>query len=125
MPYGQEHRDLLNEYVAVNEKSTDIAMSSWFENLALLVIVLNALWIGVEVDINDSGTSQTPFFVVENIFCVLFTAEIVIRLLSYKKPSYFCTDKELRFWNVFDMALVLFSPSCRNLLLFPTPSTLT
>jgi len=86
---------------------TDIAMSSWFENLALLVIVLNALWIGVEVDINDSGTSQTPFFVVENIFCVLFTAEIVIRLLSYKKPSYFCTDKELRFWNVFDMLLVL------------------
>ncbi|CAD7960633.1 unnamed protein product [Amoebophrya sp. A120] len=89
---------------------TDIAMASWFENFALLVIVLNALWIGVEVDIND-GTKDAPpeelFVVVENVFCVLFTAEIFVRLMSYKKALFFCTDKELRFWNIFDLLLVL------------------
>ncbi|CAD7937834.1 unnamed protein product [Amoebophrya sp. A25] len=87
---------------------TDIAMAQWFENTALFVIVLNALWIGVEVDLNSGDDSNKDVFIaVENIFCVLFTAEIVIRLLSYKKPLFFCTDKELRFWNIFDMVLVL------------------
>ena len=28
---------------------TTVALSTWFENVALLVIILNALWIGVEV----------------------------------------------------------------------------
>jgi len=86
---------------------TNVALAAWFDNLALIVIVLNALWIGVEVDANDGDGDQTVFDVVEHIFCTLFTLEILIRLFSYKKIKFFFTDQELYFWNIFDLFLVL------------------
>ena len=56
---------------------TNIALAQWFDNVALFVIVCNALWIGVEVDQNPSNdptkTTEkkdgiTVFEVMENVF---------------------------------------------------------
>lgn len=92
------------------------ASRDWrFETAALTVIVLNACWIGVDLDYNpqnlesdqDESMPAGVFFVVENIFCFCFTSEIIVRLLAYLRISYFFTDPKLKYWNVFDLVLVL------------------
>mmetsp|Transcript_28057 Transcript_28057/g.77511 ORF Transcript_28057/g.77511 Transcript_28057/m.77511 type:complete len:494 (-) Transcript_28057:622-2103(-) len=78
-----------------------------FENAVFAVILLNAAWIGVEIDFNHS-MSKWILVAVENTFCILFTLELGIRLLVYRPHMLnFLLDPELRRWNIFDLVLVL------------------
>jgi len=88
-----------------------ISEHSLFEPVCLLVIVLNAIWIGVELDLRDpdAGSDDTPLYtdVIENIFCGIFTLEILLRMVVYKKFYYFFIDPLKWMWNIFDLSLVL------------------
>lgn len=96
-----------------NDSKFAILSKDWrFETWALCVIVLNASWIGVDVDYNpanndDSTVPADVFTGVENFFCVCFTSEIIVRVLAYRKLGYFFTDPVLKYWNLFDLTLVL------------------
>mmetsp|Transcript_66841 Transcript_66841/g.105736 ORF Transcript_66841/g.105736 Transcript_66841/m.105736 type:complete len:699 (+) Transcript_66841:89-2185(+) len=79
-----------------------------FENSAICLIVLNAIWIGVDVDMNrpSSGIPKSFFEVGEIVFCVLFTGELLIRFLAYKHKEQFFKDPDMKNWNIFDTVLV-------------------
>ena len=40
------------------------------------------------------------FEIVENIFCTLFSLELLIRFMGYSRLKFFFTDLELAKWNV-------------------------
>ncbi|EEQ98642.1 conserved hypothetical protein [Perkinsus marinus ATCC 50983] len=79
------------------------------QNWALVVIVLNAVWIGIDEDHNfpDSGMPLVVFDVGEHIFGFCFTFEILVRIFAYRNKMDFFNDKHLRFWNLFDLCLVV------------------
>jgi len=89
----------------------DIAYSAWFLNITILIIVLNAIWMLVDVEWNHvnlrgpDGTTplETLGIVMENVFCSYFTVEILIRLLAFKRWTFMFKDA----WFIFDFLLVI------------------
>mmetsp|Transcript_93423 Transcript_93423/g.146975 ORF Transcript_93423/g.146975 Transcript_93423/m.146975 type:complete len:718 (-) Transcript_93423:424-2577(-) len=80
--------------------------SAWFDYLTGFLILTNAVQIGVQTDYAARHRGQDPpgyFRVLEIWFCVLFTTELGIRLVSESKR--FFTMKGWR-WNVFDVVVV-------------------
>mmetsp|Transcript_92231 Transcript_92231/g.183134 ORF Transcript_92231/g.183134 Transcript_92231/m.183134 type:complete len:593 (+) Transcript_92231:52-1830(+) len=76
-----------------------------FENLTLLVIGLNALWIWVDTDLNPGPMlimSPPVFQFAEHFFCCYFSYEWTIRFLAFKRKRDCLRD----FWFVFDSFLV-------------------
>jgi len=82
-----------------------IARNQYFENLTLLVIVANALWIWVDTDLNTADTliqADLMFQIMENLFCLFFTLELIIRFMAFRIKKTAFTDR----WFVFDVVLV-------------------
>lgn len=83
-----------------------IARSSIFENTTLVVVFINAIWIWIDTDFNSSETlnkAHPVFIIVENFFCAYFTAELLVRFMSFRKKRYCLQDA----WFNFDSVLVL------------------
>lgn len=84
----------------------ELLSSTKFEFLTIAVIVLNTIWLGVDMELNTSTMlvdSHWGFVVVENFFAIYFTFEIVLRLGSFVHWSGCLRDK----WFLFDAALVI------------------
>lgn len=83
-----------------------IAKSSLLERATMTVIFLNAVWLSIDLEFNQEADIivEAPplFFVVENLFCTYFTAELLIRYLVYTRTWYAMKDP----WFVFDLLLV-------------------
>jgi hypothetical protein len=101
-----EYRPNLNNTIFAR-----IAVKDSFGHCTLVVIVLNALWIGWEVDNNHANlerNSSEPIPVLaktmENLFCTFFSIELAIRFLAYTRKCDFFKEA----WNIFDGVLVLF-----------------
>mmetsp|Transcript_46873 Transcript_46873/g.81512 ORF Transcript_46873/g.81512 Transcript_46873/m.81512 type:complete len:715 (-) Transcript_46873:139-2283(-) len=86
-----------------------IYVNPWFERVALVLIVLNAFWIGFDVDFNkdDSDVPKAVFEVGDNIFCALFFMELIVRYMAYPRTWDFFTDPDMYLWNIFDLLLVM------------------
>ncbi|CAK9001594.1 unnamed protein product [Durusdinium trenchii] len=83
-----------------------IVRSTHFENLCMFVIFLNAIWIGIDMSLNDAEVlayADAPFVVVENLFCCFFFFEILVRLLAFDRTWGAFKDR----WFLFDFALVV------------------
>jgi len=83
-----------------------IARSQVFENLTLFVVFVNAIWIGVDTDLNDAAllvSADYPFLIAENTFCFYFTCELLIRFGAFEKKLNCLRDA----WFDFDLCLVL------------------
>lgn len=97
-----------------------IAFDPYFQNTTLLIIVFNAVWIGIDVQANhpiyktqrdlhlplaERPLPLEPYStIVENLFCLYFTGELLVRFLSFKRKA----DCRKDGWFVFDGLLVLF-----------------
>jgi hypothetical protein len=110
---GKKRMSQVNRKDLESSVFAQIEQNSWFQNTTLVVIVLNAIWIFVDVEWNhtnlaDEETGKLPLeptaTVIENIFCVYFTVEVLIRLLAFDKKYMFWKDG----WFVFDSILVTF-----------------
>lgn len=80
-----------------------------FENAALVLIVVNAAWIGFDIDWNGTKGSNVPdivFEVGESMFCAVFLLELLVRIFAYRHKEQFFYDPDMRKWNVFDLVLV-------------------
>eukprot|EP00927_Polykrikos_kofoidii_P073259 TRINITY_DN6930_c0_g2_i2.p1 TRINITY_DN6930_c0_g2~~TRINITY_DN6930_c0_g2_i2.p1 ORF type:complete len:838 (+),score=153.37 TRINITY_DN6930_c0_g2_i2:298-2514(+) len=103
----------------------DIATNSYFEQITLLMISANALWIAIDTDLNDDEVlvyAHPVFQTAENVFCAFFAGEWVIRLASFRnkldgfKDAWFVFDgimvsmMILETW-VFNACIVLFATS--------------
>ncbi|CAE7434068.1 SNRPA1 [Symbiodinium natans] len=88
-----------------------VAYSPCFLNVALLVIVLNALWMLVDTEwnhVNLRGSDgrrplQDISPVLENCFCSFFSIEILIRLFGFRRWRFMFKDV----WFLFDLLLVI------------------
>eukprot|EP00439_Symbiodinium_sp_Y106_P081895 s47_g21.t1 len=83
-----------------------IARSSIFDQLTVLVVSLNAIWIAIDTDNNDAvlvSDADQVFQVVENVFCTYFFGEIAIRFFAFERKKHAFMDK----WFLFDFLLVL------------------
>eukprot|EP00927_Polykrikos_kofoidii_P031277 TRINITY_DN26923_c0_g1_i1.p1 TRINITY_DN26923_c0_g1~~TRINITY_DN26923_c0_g1_i1.p1 ORF type:complete len:611 (+),score=122.11 TRINITY_DN26923_c0_g1_i1:249-2081(+) len=94
-----------------------IARSSVFSNMTLMTITVNALWIGFDAECNDSRVNDLPIAgcpvqpsddqfwrTGENMFCLFFTWELLIRLGAFKRKWWALRDH----WFKFDSILVTF-----------------
>eukprot|EP00931_Biecheleriopsis_adriatica_P101106 TRINITY_DN76318_c0_g1_i1.p1 TRINITY_DN76318_c0_g1~~TRINITY_DN76318_c0_g1_i1.p1 ORF type:complete len:609 (-),score=121.22 TRINITY_DN76318_c0_g1_i1:47-1852(-) len=82
-----------------------IATNHWFEQITLLVIGINAVWIAVDTDLNhaDLLSNALPVFqIAEQSFCTFFVVEWLIRFLALARKRDFRKD----IWLVFDLVLV-------------------
>lgn len=84
----------------------EVARNQLFKNITMLVIVMNAIWIGVDTDLNPADLevdSPLIFQVVDNFFCLFFSFEITVRFMAYQRSG----DAFKDFSFVFDLSLVL------------------
>jgi len=81
-----------------------VARSHVFEHMTHVVIASNALWIAVDTDLNGADSlleAKSIFVVAENLFCVYFTLEVIIRFMAFAdkfnclKDGWFCFDSFL------------------------------
>jgi len=82
-----------------------IARSQAFEIATLVLIGVNCLWMSVDADLNDATLlpeAEPIFQVAENLFCVLFTMELLLRFMALKFKRKCIRDP----WFVFDAFLV-------------------
>ncbi|CAJ1333220.1 unnamed protein product [Effrenium voratum] len=87
-----------------------IAGHRYFEGVTMVVILLNALCIGIDADYSarfyrPANLYQGPIFfiVTELFFAVYFTLELFLRFLGFKRKRRCFVD----FWFIFDFFLVL------------------
>lgn len=82
-----------------------IARSAHFENTTGVIILLNTIWIAIDIDNNNAAliSDAEPIFqIVENLFCAYFTIEMLIRFGAFARKCNACKDA----WFVYDMLLV-------------------
>eukprot|EP00403_Amphidinium_massartii_P028395 CAMPEP_0178387072 /NCGR_PEP_ID=MMETSP0689_2-20121128/8887_1 /TAXON_ID=160604 /ORGANISM="Amphidinium massartii, Strain CS-259" /LENGTH=639 /DNA_ID=CAMNT_0020007429 /DNA_START=124 /DNA_END=2041 /DNA_ORIENTATION=+ len=91
----------------------EVVRSFKFQMLTIFMIIINALWLGVDVEWNhtqlvDDGEDKLPLeplsTVVAWFFCIFFSAEIALRFLAFHRKMKCLTDG----WFVFDSTLVFF-----------------
>ncbi|CAE7656213.1 Cacna1g, partial [Symbiodinium pilosum] len=96
-----------------------IARDATFKSITMMVIIANALWIGIDTDLNSAELeieSPAIFQIVDNAFCFFFTFEITVRYFAFQnrkdafKDFSFCFDLCLvatMIWEVWVTTLVV------------------
>lgn len=81
-----------------------VVRSSAFQYATLVMVLCNALWVAVDLDVNGQPLlASPPFFQgVEHFFVSVFTVEMVLRFLAFKRSLDVCNDP----WFIFDLVLV-------------------
>eukprot|EP00931_Biecheleriopsis_adriatica_P041282 TRINITY_DN23617_c0_g1_i1.p1 TRINITY_DN23617_c0_g1~~TRINITY_DN23617_c0_g1_i1.p1 ORF type:complete len:740 (+),score=111.49 TRINITY_DN23617_c0_g1_i1:25-2244(+) len=82
-----------------------IVKSTLFENLTMVIIIMNVVWIGVDSLVNDADIlldADPPVIMLENAFCIFFTFELGVRFSAF--ASKFSALKDS--WFIFDSLLV-------------------
>jgi len=82
-----------------------VVTSSAFDLAIGMIVCLNAISIGVQVQVNASGSKEELTFDIINVlFVVLFTAELLARLLVTQR-QFFVGENVV--WNLFDSLVVV------------------
>jgi len=87
----------------------DIVQGKWFDTLCAAVIMCNALftWGTTNWEIANLDKSPTLFMdVVEVLFVVFYTIELVLKVSVHRGYFFVCTEMR---WNIFDTILVIVS----------------
>eukprot|EP00929_Paragymnodinium_shiwhaense_P050039 TRINITY_DN25221_c0_g1_i1.p1 TRINITY_DN25221_c0_g1~~TRINITY_DN25221_c0_g1_i1.p1 ORF type:complete len:703 (+),score=146.60 TRINITY_DN25221_c0_g1_i1:98-2206(+) len=114
--YEEQRKQLLGKMEAIEYKASDFyyeygclaetARSMWFQLTTMVIIVLNTMWMGIDAQFNTGDeTSKIAIYfeAVENVFCVLFTIELLIRFCAFERKMNCFYDP----WFAFDAALVV------------------
>ncbi|MCW7754811.1 ion transporter [Desulfobotulus sp. H1] len=79
-----------------------IAHNPYFKNFIIAMIILNAIVIGMETYPALYQPFKTGFYLIEKIFIIIFTIEIIIRITGSRPSWEFFRDG----WNLFDFFIV-------------------
>jgi voltage-gated sodium channel len=79
-----------------------VARHGIFEKVTLTVIVLNVVWMMIDIDFNKHQPPEVQYVIMDNFFCVFFCTELTIRFCAFAVKSDVCRDG----WFVFDSFLV-------------------
>jgi len=78
----------------IQRQAETLSSSSTFDMFFLMVIISNSILLGVQLEIASSSTddagSETSFLVLNVVYAVAFTFEIVVRLIAKGLKAYFC-----------------------------------
>lgn len=83
-----------------------LVCSSQFDLVIAILVFINALAIGIQTDWVTRNTSEDlprSFRILEVAFCVIFTVELILRILVYRIHLFYMPGWE---WNVFDLIIV-------------------
>jgi hypothetical protein len=86
--------------------SQAVARSDRFANITVIVVMLNAVYIGIDADWNTAENifdAHWFFCLSSNLFCVYFTFELVVRMLAFRHMRDALKDG----WFKFDLFLVI------------------
>ncbi|XP_072853564.2 voltage-dependent L-type calcium channel subunit alpha-1S isoform X1 [Pogona vitticeps] len=78
-----------------------LVTSSYFEYLMFFLIMLNTVCLGMQ-HYNQSETMNQVSDVLNVVFTILFTVEMIVKLIAFKAKGYFGDP-----WNVFDFLIVI------------------
>lgn len=132
-PHAEDHLENLGEPVYRVEDfykeegwAQAVATSDLFNNLTLVVIALNALYLGYDADRNDKDLlieADIGFVIGENVFCVFFTVELFIRFMAFERKLDCAKDDWFKF-DTFLVGLMVFETWIMSLVavLFPGQS---
>lgn len=87
-----------------------IARSERFNSCTLLVIVANAIYLGIDSDHNSAETlydAHAVFVLCEHLFCLYFTFELMVRFASFENKKNCLRDGWFRFDSVLVGDMVL------------------
>lgn len=88
-------------------KAFEITEHHLFTIITTVLIIVNAIGIGVQTDwMAQSDDVELPlaFSIIEGLFCIAFTTELAIRVAAYRSDFFF---KDWQ-WNMLDATLVAF-----------------
>ena len=83
-----------------------IARHPFFDNLTILVVLANSIWLGIDADLNTEPilfNAHPAIIFGENFFATYFTIEILIRFLAFQRKVHAFRD----LWFTFDLCLAL------------------
>jgi len=95
----------VHDFYKTSGVAQKVARHYIFENLTMLVILINALWIAVDTDLNHAAMlldAHPAFQIAEHAFCFYFSIEWAMRFLAFKRKRNCLRDS----WFVFDTFLV-------------------
>jgi len=95
------------ESMSFRQWSLIIVNHTAFDYIVAVFILLNGVAVGSQTDYmarNKTDEQPLAFQVVEMIFCIIFTAELSIRLYAFRRR--FFTTPGARGWNWFDFLVV-------------------
>lgn len=95
----------VTDFYAEDSVFTWIATHKLFEYTTLVVISVNAVWIGIDIDCNPAESlvnAKLTFIIAENFFCFYFSYEVATRFLAFERKRNCLKDA----WFVFDSLLV-------------------
>lgn len=87
----------------MREKSKNIVEHPYFSKTIMLVIILNALLIGLETYPSIYNSNVELFRTLDNVVLLIFIVEMVLKLSAYRF-EYFRDG-----WNLFDFGIVMLS----------------
>jgi len=79
--------------------------SPTFDRLSAVLLLLNAIFIGVQVECSFQPETPLAVLVVDYIFCVAFLVELTMRIWGLGCGAFFCHPQD-RAWNNFDFFIV-------------------
>lgn len=83
-----------------------IARHPFFDNITILVVMANSIWLGIDTDLNKEPilfNAHPAIIAGENFFCTYFTFEILVRFLAFQRKWRALKD----LWFAFDLFLAL------------------
>jgi len=91
----------------IHRASVRIVTHTWFDSIICVLIIANAVSIGVLTNYlathSSKGNVPTPFRVVDGLFCTAFTVEIILKIYVYQKSFFIGPSWG---WNLFDVGVV-------------------
>eukprot|EP00931_Biecheleriopsis_adriatica_P048844 TRINITY_DN28224_c0_g1_i2.p1 TRINITY_DN28224_c0_g1~~TRINITY_DN28224_c0_g1_i2.p1 ORF type:complete len:616 (-),score=144.92 TRINITY_DN28224_c0_g1_i2:19-1866(-) len=82
-----------------------IARHPYFDHTCMFLVLANTIWLGIDCAFNDADVLSEAlliFIIVENVFCVAFAVELLIRVLALQKKTVACTN----YWLLSDTFIV-------------------
>lgn len=85
----------------VNEKITKLVESARFEKFVIIIILLNAITLGLETHRGLAPNVHQFLQIIDNVFLAIFVAELFLKLFVYKNKYFYDA------WRVFDFIIII------------------
>jgi len=87
----------------MQHKLINLVEATWFTRFVIIVIILNAITLGLETAPDLVGEWMPTLLLLDTIFLTIFTVEIALKLVAYRH-RFFASG-----WNNFDFWIVVIS----------------